>query len=72
MKVKSIDIIGAIVRFKLNAAGRAIDMLPYDIRSKARELRSEILACLIEGLTDCLKEGNQVKKETVLKKIELE
>ena len=74
MKMNScnINVIETLLRKKLEFADKALGHLPSGIRPAVRELQTQALTSLIDGLDQYLKNDRPVKSESTLKKIDLE
>jgi hypothetical protein len=66
------NIIGSLIRAKLNVSERLIDKLPDSIGPHIRELRSDILNSLNDEISNYLAKDTAGKKENGIKKVELE
>lgn len=57
---------------KLELGGKALDLLPSSVRPAVKELQTQTLTLLRDGLDRYLKNDGHVKDEPSLRKIELE
>ena len=66
------NMIGSLIRLKLNVSERLIDKLPESIGPHIRELHADILNSLNEEITDYLKKGKDNNENQGIKKVELD
>jgi hypothetical protein len=66
------NMLGSLIRVKLNISEMLIDKLPDSIGPHIRELRSNILSSLNDEISDYLKKDKVDKCENGIKKVELE
>lgn len=66
------NMIGSLIRLKLNVSEKLIGKLPESIGPHIRELRSDILGSLNEEISDYLKKGTIVNRKNCIKKVELD
>ncbi len=66
------DVIEKIFMKKLELGGKALELLPSSVRPAVKDLQTQTLTLLRDGLDRYLKNDGHVKGEPSLKKIELE
>jgi hypothetical protein len=72
MKMKSRECITRLINLKLEASDVILNMLPYTIGIKAKELKTAFLTDLNTTLSINLQKNSQTNTGKTLKKIDLE
>lgn len=72
MKMKSIDILGVIIKAKLGIAERAISLLPEEIRPVVTEARQTVLTVLRDEISLHLQQECRNTKNKGVRKVEVD